>query len=294
LRCLHDELKALDYAIVNFMNVKFLLKLVVVIAGMSVLILVFQDKFIFFPASWPSDSSLPEKLKNSEVKSVEFSALDGTSLHGVIARPVIAGNDPRKVILYNHGNAGNLIHRLEKLDKLCEIGYDVFLYDYRGFGKSSGKPDVAGAISDGKGALKHVEEKLGYKREDIIIYGESLGTGIAAEIIKESPEDFAALVLESGFASLGAQAGRKFPVIGAMILKRDLPTIETIKNYKGRLLIIHSKNDKIIPYSDSEKLFAACPSEQKKLLTLKGVGHNSPVWNLVEYMAVWKDLFKEQ
>ncbi|EKD83824.1 MAG: hypothetical protein ACD_39C00426G0003, partial [uncultured bacterium] len=146
---------------------------------------------------------------------------------------------------------------------------------------------------DGKTALQWLFSEKKIKSEDIVLYGESLGTGVAAEILKDAKASFAGLVHESGFASLGAQANRTIPLIGRLILKTDLPTSETIKNYHGRLLVIHSRKDSIIPYSDGELVFASCPSEQKTMYTIENAGHNDPVWDDPAWLKHWQTLMSQ-
>jgi fermentation-respiration switch protein FrsA (DUF1100 family) len=274
------------------MKAKRMIRIVAILLAFYILILVFQDKIIFFPHPWPESFVLPEKLDNCRLQAVELTTSDGVKLDAVYAESFSTTEDERKVVLFSHGNAGNLIGRLDKADKICKIGFDVFIYDYRGFGRSQGSPNVKGAIIDGITALNYLTDTKKIKKENIVIYGESLGTGIAAELIKGNESAFAGLVLESGFASLSAQASRKFPGIGKLILKRDLPTIDIIKNYSGKLLIIHSKADKIIPYTDSEKVLAACPSESKTILTFEGARHNDPVWYKPEYIQAWQNFRK--
>jgi len=269
---------------------KTLLRVAIILAVFSSGLFFFQDRLIFFPAPWPENFKLPQKFGEATLSEVKIPVNDQITLDGVFATPT--GNRRAGVILYNHGNAGNLLNRMERISKFCEMGFPVLIYDYRGFGRSNGSPEVVGAIEDGQAALAFLKKTFNYQPAEIIIYGESLGTGIAAELVRQSPASFSALVLESGFASLSAQANRRFPGIGTLILKRDLPTMDLIKNYQGRLLIIHSKEDEVIPFTDSEALFAAAVSTDKKMLTLSGVGHNDPVWNLPEYRATWEDFFK--
>lgn len=270
------------------MKLKQLLRILFIILVFFLLILFFQDKLIFFPTAWQEGFELPTKLFNCSIQPISLKTLDGIELNAIYAQPNKIGSHTPKVVLFCHGNAGNLIHRLERIDKICEMGFTILAFDYRGFGKSKGSPSVAGAIIDGKTALNYLVETKKIPTQNIILYGVSLGTGIASQLLAGAEENFAGLILESGFASLGAQANRRFPRIGTLILKHDLPTIEIVKNYRGKLLVIHSKNDRIIPYGDGSKVFAACPSEQKSFLTLEGTGHNSPVWLKPEYAEAWQ------
>lgn len=268
-----------------------LIRVVLILAVFAILLFFFQNRLIFFPSPWPSAFKLPEQLKFAGLSPVTITTSDNVALNAIYATPLDSARKKNKLILINHGNAGNLINRLDRVDKFCELGFSVLVYDYRGFGLSSGTPDVAGAIKDGRAALTFLKQTFNYANAEIIIYGESLGTGIAAELVRDAEQPFAALVLESGFASLSAQANRRFPGFGRLILVNDLPTLTTLQQYHGKLMIIHSKNDEIIPYSDSEKLFNACPSPQKKLVTLEGPGHNDAVWLRPEYESAWETFF---
>ena len=266
-----------------------ILFILLVFAG---LVMAFQDKLIFFPGAWPADFKLPERLVNCTLTPVTLQTSDGVKLNALFAKSTAEGGGG-KTILFSHGNAGNLLHRASKIDRMCEAGFDVFIYDYRGYGRSEGSPTVTGAIIDGKTALQWLFSEKQIKPEEIVLYGESLGTGIAAEILKDSPASFAALVHESGFASLAAQANRTIPLIGRLILKADLPTSETIKNYHGRLLVIHSRKDEVIPYSDSELLFNICPSKHKTIYTIEASNHNDAVWDAPAWLKHWQALMSE-
>ncbi|PKL47123.1 MAG: hypothetical protein CVV42_14160 [Candidatus Riflebacteria bacterium HGW-Riflebacteria-2] len=274
------------------MKAKRFLNILVILAVFTGLMVVLQDRLIFFPGAWPAGFTLPEKLENCTLTQVTLQTPDGLKLDALLAQSTTPAT-LHKTVLFSHGNAGNLLHRAGKIDKMCKAGFDVFIYDYRGYGRSEGSPTVAGAISDGKTALQWLLDAKKINREDIVLYGESLGTGVAAEIYRESKAQFAALVHESGFASLSVMAGRRIPLIGSFILKRDLPTSETIKNYHGRLLVIHSRKDEVIPYSDSEMLYNICPSKNKTLYTIETAGHNSPVWDDPAWLKRWQQLMQD-
>lgn len=270
-------------------RIMFFLVIIVVFIG---LVNVLQDRLIFFPAGWPAGFKMSEKLDNCTLTQITLLTPEGLKLDALFAKTT-APAAKAKTVLFNHGNGGNLLHRSGKIDKMCKAGFDVLIYDYRGYGRSEGSPTVAGAISDGKTAMQWLLDEKKISPEDIVIYGESLGTGIAAEIYRETKMQYAALVHESGFASLGAIAGRRIPLIGSFILKRDLPTSETIKNYHGRLLVIHSRKDGVIPFTDSEQLFNICPSKHKVMYIIEAAGHNDPVWDDPAWLKNWQQLMSD-
>lgn len=274
------------------MRAKRIVNVIVIVVVFIVLVAVLQDRLIFFPGAWPAGFELPEKLGNITLTPVTLQTPDGIKIAAVWAETATPA-EQRKTVLFSHGNAGNLLHRFGKIEKMCKAGFDVFIYDYRGYGRSEGSPTVAGAISDGKTALKWLLDVKKIKSEDIVMYGESLGTGVATEILRESGLLFAALVHESGFASLSAMAGRRIPLVGSFILKRDMPTSETIKNYHGRLLVIHSRKDGVIPFSDSELIYNNCPSSHKMLYTIETAGHNDAVWDDPVWFKHWQQLMSD-
>ena len=270
------------------MKLKRIGTIVVILAIFLLIAYSFQDKLIFHPRPWPENFSLPEQLENCSLKEITLTTEDEIKINALYAKSKISASNTAKVVLFNHGNAGNLLGRLEKLDVICKTGLDVLLYDYRGFGKSQGSAKADKVIKDAYAGLDFLLKQKGFKSQEIILYGESLGTGVAAKLLQASKKDFAALVLESGFASLSAQAGRTLPVIGPLILKETFPTIDILKNYKGSLVLIHSKKDEIIPFSDSEKLYQVCPSNDKSFFNFQEAGHNSPVWEKRIYSKIWK------
>ncbi len=289
--------------------------LVFVLGGFAVLLYLGQDKVIFFPIRLPGPPALPS-VPGQVWRNVTFATADGSMLHGVyveaatgtpggavagpadpatpsggIGRSEGPGGAPgrRRVLLYSHGNAGHLGFRFPRIAALvAALPLDVFIYDYRGFGASQGRPTVAGAIEDGEAALRWLQTERGIGPERVILYGESLGTGIATALAASRLDRIAGLVLESGFRSLSWRAGRRFPIIGPLVLTRDLPSTDILPAYQGPLLVIHSRDDEVIPFADGEALLAACPTPHKHHLWLEGVGHNDPVWELPAYRDAWQ------
>ncbi|OIP23095.1 hypothetical protein AUK22_10020, partial [bacterium CG2_30_54_10] len=200
----------------------------------------------------------------------------------------ISGSKDRFVLLFSHGNAGNLVHRFPKILELASLPLDIFVYDYRGFGQSDGSPSVPGAIIDGEAALAWLTKEKKIPMDRIILYGESLGSGITTALASPRLDKIAGIVIESGFRSLSCRASKRIPIIGPLILSQDLPNTTILSLYKGPFFVIHSKADGVIPFEDGEALFAACPSTRKTFLKLEGVGHNDAVWKLPDYLPAWR------
>ncbi|RCK80393.1 MAG: hypothetical protein OZSIB_3139 [Candidatus Ozemobacter sibiricus] len=273
--------------------------LVAVVVVLAALLYLGQNRVIFFPIRLPGPPPLPP-VHGQIWQDVMFPTADGSLLHGVyvsIASSTgpgagVRSNDApvaRHVLLYSHGNAGHLGMRFPRIAALvATLPLDVFIYDYRGFGASQGRPTVAGAVEDGEAALRWLHTQRGVEPERVILFGESLGTGIATALAAPRLDRIAGLVLESGFRSLSWRAGRRFPLIGPLVLSRDLPSTGILSGYHGPLLVIHSRDDEVIPFADGEALLAAAPTSSKHHLWLDGVGHNDPVWELPAYIEAWR------
>lgn len=252
-----------------------------------------QNYLIFFPVKLATPPVLPA-ITGRTFAHVSFSAADGTALTGVWMGTVPsaagqeAGAASRPVLLFSHGNAGHLGYRLPRLEAFASLPVDVFLYDYRGFGRSDGRPSVAGVKNDVQAALSYLLNERKIPIERVILYGESIGGGVAAWAAGDHLADIGGIVVESGFRSLKTRAGSRFPIIGPLVLSDDLPTEAILAKYAGPLLVIHSRNDQIIPFEDGKALFDVCPSKKKRMCQLMGVGHNDPVWERQDYMAVWR------
>lgn len=258
-----------------------------------------QDYLIFFPIRLTEPPRLPV-VSGRTFEHVTFTALDNTALAGVwmgtqtASDSQVPGPAPRPVLLFSHGNAGHLGYRLPRLEEaFAKLPMDVFLYDYRGFGQSAGKPSVAGVKRDVQAALSYLRNERKIPFENIILYGESIGGGVAAWAAGDHLADIGGVVVESGFRSLKLRAGSRFPVIGPLVITEDLPSEEILSKYAGPLLIIHSRDDRIIPFEDGQALFDICPSKKKRMCELKGVGHNDPVWQRPDYMAAWQAFLAE-
>lgn len=183
----------------------------------------------------------------------------------------IPADSSKHVILFCHGNAGNISHRLESIRIFHSLGLDVIIFDYRGFGKSSGTPDEEGTCLDAETVWNYLINDKGFRPDQIIIFGRSLGSGIASWLaIKHQP---AGLILESSFTSLPDLGAQIYPFFPVRLLSRyHYPTIENLRKIYCPVLFIHSKQDEIIPYKLGIENFNKA-NEPKQFLELHG-SHN--------------------
>lgn len=211
---------------------------------------------------------------------------DGERLHAWYCRaekPVASG-------VFCHGNTGNLTTSADTIPHLLAAGLNVLFFDYRGFGKSSGWATVRGVISDGIAAARF-HETIRPAHLPSVLYGFSLGGGVAAQVIRRHPFD--ALILQSTFTSLPRLTRVMFPRAPMHLLAGDLfDTYSVVKRLQVPLLVIHGTDDEAIPCSMAHELFDACPGE-KRIHCIEGGLHkdlfvrdpDSIVWHLSRFLA---------
>jgi fermentation-respiration switch protein FrsA (DUF1100 family) len=180
--------------------------------------------------------------------------------------------DPaRGTLLFCHGNAGNNSHRLDSIRQFHELGLSVLIFDYRGFGQSTGKPTEKGTYRDADAAWQYLVEQRGIHPEHIILFGRSLGASIAAELATR--QTAAGVILESAFTSVPDIAAKYYPWLPVRWMSRyQYNTRKQLADIHSPVLIVHSRDDEIIPYTNGEHLFEAA-NEPKLFLELRG-GHN--------------------
>jgi uncharacterized protein len=223
---------------------------------------VFQGRLLYYPESKVEGHPAQYGL---DYEDVYFQAADGTRLHGWF---VPTGSDA-PVILFCHGNAGNIGDRINTIRLYHSLGYQGFYFDYRGYGKSEGYPDEQGTYQDVEGAWAYLEEK-GISATRIIAVGRSLGGGLASWIAREKQP--AGLVLESTFTSVIDLGSEIYPFLPVRFLGRyRYPVIDYIKDRNCPLLIMHSRRDETVPFKHSQSLLKA-GGEGTRFQELKG-GH---------------------
>ncbi len=176
----------------------------------------------------------------------------------------------KKIILYFHGNAGNLGGRQDRLEAFINSGFGVLAISYRGYPGSEGEPTEAGLINDGKAALKFILD-IGYLPKDVVLYGESLGSGVAVQLAAKF--DVAAVILESPYSSITSVAQKIYwfaPV--SWILKDTFDSAKFASEISSPTLIIHGTADNIVPFTEGKKLFDLIKAP-KKFIEVQGAGH---------------------
>ena len=246
---------------------RFALVLVVGYLALLGMMMALEDSLIYFPSVYPDGIWNPQGL---DFEDAWFEASDGTKLHGwYLPHP-----SPRAVVLFAHGNAGNLSHRIEILEMLRTLGVAVLIFDYRGYGRSSGSPSEAGILDDARAARGWLSRRAAVSESQIVLLGESIGGGVMVDLAAK--DGARALVLLGAFTSLADVAAFHYPWLPIKLLMRTrLDSLAKIGGYHGPLLQIHGAADTIIPVALARQLFAAA-NEPKRLVLVPGGDHNDP------------------
>lgn len=224
-----------------------------------------QPSMTFFPYA---DIEQTPTDWNLAYEDVLLSTEDGLHLHGWY----IPHQAAKQTLLFFHGNAGNISHRGDSVKIFHQLGLNVFIFDYRGYGKSEGKADENGLYKDARAAWDYLHKNREHNQKDIILFGRSLGGVVAAELATEVQPG--GLILESTFSSARDVANAVFPVLSRLIfLRYDFNVASHIKQVGSPLLVLHSTDDEIIPFRLGEKVFQAA-NEPKFFVTMRG-DHNS-------------------
>ena len=196
---------------------------------------------------------------------------DGERLHGWW----IPGGSPTVAhILLCHGNAGNIGDRVLHAELLCAAGFDVLLFDYRGYGRSTGRPDEQGTYRDARAARSVLLRQPGVDREGVVYLGESLGGAVALDLALEHPPR--GLVLQSTFTSVRDMAGLHYPFVPKAVVPDAYSSLRRVRQLRAPLLILHGERDEIVPVSHGQALYEAAPGP-KQIQVFDGVGHNDLV-----------------
>ena len=249
-------------------NLVYLLFLVAVTYGAFALYLfIMQPRLLYYPDMPGREPEATPAAVGLAYEDVALQTVDDIRLHAWF----IPAENPRATVLFCHGNAGNISHRLDSIRLLHSLGLQVLIFDYRGYGKSEGRPSEKGTYRDVDAAWHYLREVRGLTEAGIIIFGRSLGAAVAADLASRTRP--AAVILESAFTSVPDMAAEFYPWLPVRLLSRyRYDNLGKVARIARPLLLVHSRQDEIIPFAHGERLFGRA-REPKQFLELTG-GHN--------------------
>ena len=272
--------------------------LMMLVIGFGLLML-FENKLIYFPHKFKvGDGSMkppaPWKLdttRDVRAETVTFSPADDDELVLHAWYYSLYEDDARMtnhfVVIYCHGNAGDVPRRHQKSALICGVGLDVLAFDYRGYGANAGSPDEDGLYADGRAAYDYLINR-GVEPERIIIYGESLGGGVAVELA--SKVKCAGLITESTFTSIPDMASVAYPFVPKFIIRTQFDNLKKISSVTCPKFFMHGQNDSVIPKAMCDRLFEAA-AEPKQQRIFSNTDHDD-VFAQPDYADVWAEFLE--
>jgi len=245
---------------------KFILVIIASYCLLVAAVYLMQDRMLYLPNVAGRALTMTPEDAGMDYQDVVIDTADGVTLHGWF----IAGQSSR-VLLFFHGNAGNISHRLASIRQFHDLGLSVLIIDYRGYGQSNGKITEKGMYRDSEAAWRYLTEDRGIAASDIVIFGRSLGGSAASWLAaRHQPR---ALIVESSFTSVPDVARELYPWLPVRWLTTlNHATGDYVRDVRCPVLIIHSREDDIIPFHHGEDIFASA-NEPRTLLVLRGT-HN--------------------
>jgi fermentation-respiration switch protein FrsA (DUF1100 family) len=225
-----------------------------------------ENAIAFRPRPFPDGDWSPDR----RIEDVWIGSSDGGRLHGWLAE---ATGPPRAAVLYTHGNGGNVTNRRHVVELFRDrMGATVLVFDYRGYGRSGGRPTEGGVLDDARAARRWLAARAGVREGDIVIAGHSLGGGVAVDLAAK--DGARALILEGTFTNLPDVAASHVPLLPVRaVMQTRLDSVAKIPAYRGPLLQVHGDADRIVPYELGRRLFRAA-NEPKQFVTIPGGNHN--------------------
>ncbi|HTG15793.1 MAG TPA: alpha/beta hydrolase [Blastocatellia bacterium] len=260
------------------------LVMLIVVAGLIGFIMAFEDRLIYFPSKYPEGFWEVDNLSAragefvAKIEDCNFEASDGVRLHGWYCTPHRKSNgsvvpvSAEMTLLWFHGNAGNISYRYEMIQAMMQLAVRVFIIDYRGYGKSEGKPTEQGLYLDARAAWDYLVAERNVAPTGIIIFGKSLGGAPAVDLATQV--DPAGLIVQSSFTSAADMAAAVLPFLPAAFLHTRMDSLGKIARVRCPKLFIHSRADEVVPYELGRRLYEAAP-EPKQFYEVNGASHNS-------------------
>jgi len=232
-------------------------------AALYALVRYLETMGVFFPNRV---MSIDPSVMDLPWEDIYFKTKDGITLNGwYFIRP-----GAKSTLVFAHGNAGNMSDRLFKIKFFYNLGLNVFIFDYRGYGKSEGKPSESGVYLDAQGAYDYLQSRPDVNMNSIILYGASIGGAVVIDLA--TCRNAALLVVESSISNAKDMAQILYPFVPSFFLSLKFDSLNKVKALKIPKLFIHSPEDEVVPYWVGQKLFEAA-SEPKVFLKIHG-GHN--------------------
>ena len=240
-----------------------------------------QRRLMYRPSTSGSLSVRDLELNSAEVIDVQLKTPEGETLHGWLFSGKNAASISDKLLIYFPGNSLNRNERIADLREVASTGFEVLIFDYRGFGDSSGSPSEVALSADARLIWKYAHDELGYEDENIVLFGESLGGAVVLSLWSEEPSQAAhvkpqprSIILSSTFASMPRTVKLHYPWFPFHFLILDRwPSIERIGNVTVPITILHGSDDAMVPISEARALAAKAES-QVKFIEISGTGHN--------------------
>ncbi len=236
--------------------------------GLCLLVFLFQSRLVFFPSD--------DRAGTPADKGLGFEEVWLDSQGNRVQAWFVPAKASRGAVLFCHGNAGNITHRLDTLRILHGLGMDVLIFDYQGYGRSQGSPGENAAYADARAAWDWLMAR-GVEPGRVVVMGRSLGGGVAAGLVDSLDVKPAGLVLESTFTSVADMGAARFPYLPVRLLCRySFDTLSRVERVACPVLAIHSPDDDIVPFAHGQALFQAFQQAGKDadFLDLSG-DHNS-------------------
>ncbi len=229
----------------------------------------YQPRLVFHPAR---DFAMTPDQLHLPYEDVHINVTANERIHGwFFPADHCDPGATRPVVLFCHGNAGNISHRLETAEFLLDLGVDVLLFDYRGYGGSDGSPSESNAYADAEACYRWLTDEKSYDPKQIVIFGRSLGGAVAADLALRHP--CRGLILESTLTSVADMAERVFPLpLVRHLVRYRFNTADKVGRVSCPILVTHSPADELVPYAMGRRLFDIA-REPKHFLPLRG-GHN--------------------
>ncbi len=245
----------------------FILWVIALYVAISAYVYIFQGRYLYFPNIPTRELQTTPADIGYNYADVSIQTVDDQELHGWF----IQRDTPRGTVLFFHGNAGNISHRLDSIAFWHQQGFEVFIFDYRGYGRSSGTPSEAGTYRDGQAAWEYLLDERSVDPRNIVLFGRSLGAAIAARTASENAPR--ALILESVFSSVRDMGRRYYPWLPVRWITRlHYDTAALVSQIDCPVLVIHSRDDEIIPFDQGRKVFERA-GQPKEFLEILG-DHN--------------------